>query len=250
MRPICLITGASAGIGAACARLAAQRGYDLALTYNTDPKGAEEVAKAANEAGAQTTIMQVDVADPAAVAAMYEKIDATHGRLDALINNAGIVDIASRVTEIAHDRLKRMFDVNVIGAIMVAQGAVKRMEAQHKADGGSGVIVNITSAAARLGSANQYVDYAAAKAAMDIFTKGLSDEVAGNGIRVMGIAPGLIDTEIHAKGGDPDRAARLAHMVPMGRTGSAEEIAKAVLFLMSDEASYITGSTLNVTGGR
>lgn len=245
MRPICLITGASAGIGAACARLAAQRGYDLALTYNTDPNGAEAVAAAANEAGAQTTIIQADVSDPAAVQAIYERIDKTHGRLDALINNAGIVDMAARVTEMSHDRLKRMFDVNVIGAIMVAQGAVKRMEQQQ-----SGVIVNITSAAARLGSANQYVDYAAAKAAMDIFTKGLSDEVAGSGIRVMGLAPGLIDTDIHAKGGDPDRAARLAHNVPMGRTGSAEEIATAVLFLMSDEASYITGSTLNVTGGR
>lgn len=245
MRPICLITGASAGIGAACARLAAQRGYDLALTYNTDPNGAEAVAAAANEAGAQTTIIQADVADPTAVESIYDRIDKTHGRLDALINNAGIVDMAARVTQMSHDRLKRMFDVNVIGAIMVAQGAVKRMEQQQ-----NGVIINITSAAARLGSANQYVDYAAAKAAMDIFTKGLSDEVAGNGIRVMALAPGLIDTDIHAKGGDPDRAARLAHNVPMGRTGSAEEIAKAVLFLMSDEASYITGSTLNVTGGR
>jgi len=250
MRPICLITGASAGIGAACAKLAAQRGYDLALTYNSDPGGAEAVAAVANEAGAQTTVMQLDVADPAAVAGIYEHIDKTHGRLDALINNAGIVDMTARVTEMSHDRLTRMFNVNVIGAITVAQHAVRRMEAQFEAQGRGGVIVNITSAAARLGSANQYVDYAAAKAAMDIFTKGLSDEVAAKGIRVMGVAPGLIDTEIHAKGGDPDRAARLAHMVPMGRTGSAEEIAKAVLFLMSDEASYITGSTLNVTGGR
>lgn len=245
MRPLCLITGASAGIGAACARLAAQRGYDLALTYNTDPKGAEAVAADANAAGAQTTILQCDVADPAAIAAVYAQIDATHGRLDALINNAGVVDMAARVTQMSHDRLTRMFNVNVIGAITVAQHAVRRMEAQ-----GSGAIVNITSAAARLGSANQYVDYAAAKAAMDIFTKGLSDEVAGTGIRVMGLAPGLIDTEIHAKGGDPDRAARLASGVPMGRTGSAHEVAKAVLFLLSDEASYITGSTLNVTGGR
>ena len=245
MRPVCLITGASAGIGAACARLAARRGYDLALTYNTDPKGANTVAAAAYEAGVQTLILQVDVADPAAVEAMYAQIDEKYGRLDALINNAGVVDMAARVTEMSHDRLRRMFDVNVIGAITVAQGAVRRMEAA-----GSGVIVNITSAAARLGSANQYVDYAAAKAAMDIFTKGLSDEVAGKGIRVMGIAPGLIDTEIHAKGGDPDRAARLAHNVPMGRTGSADEVAKAVLFLLCDDASYITGSTLNVTGGR
>ncbi|GLQ27022.1 SDR family oxidoreductase [Sulfitobacter pacificus] len=245
MRPVCLITGASAGIGAACACLAAQRGYDLALTYNSDPKGAEEVAAVANAAGAQALVMQVDVSNPAAIDKMYNRIDKTHGRIDALINNAGIVDQAARVTEMSHARLRQMFDVNVIGAIMVAQGAVRRMEAQ-----GSGVIVNITSAAARLGSANQYVDYAASKAAIDIFTKGLSDEVAGKGIRVMAVAPGLIDTEIHAKGGDPDRAARLARNVPMGRTGSADEIAQAVLFLLSQEASYITGSTLDVTGGR
>lgn len=244
-RPVCLITGASAGIGAACAVLAAQRGYDVALTYNSDPAGAKAVAAAAGEAGAKTHVIQCDVADPAAIEAMYATVDAEFGRLDALVNNAGIVDQAARVIQMSHTRLRQMFDVNVIGAIEVAQGAVVRMEAA-----GKGVIVNITSAAARLGSANQYVDYASSKAAMDIFTKGLSDEVAAKGIRVMAVAPGLIDTEIHAKGGDPDRAARLAHMVPMARTGSAEEVAKAVLFLLSDEASYITGSTLNVTGGR
>ncbi|KIN64622.1 Oxidoreductase, short chain dehydrogenase/reductase family protein [Sulfitobacter noctilucicola] len=244
-RPVCLITGASAGIGAACAVLASQRGYDVALTYNSDPAGAKAVAVAAGEAGAKTHVIQCDVADPAAIEAMYATVDAQFGRLDALVNNAGIVDQAARVTQMSHARLRQMFDVNVIGAIEVAQGAVVRMEAA-----GKGVIVNITSAAARLGSANQYVDYASSKAAMDIFTKGLSDEVAAKGIRVMAVAPGLIDTEIHAKGGDPDRAARLAHMVPMARTGSAEEVAKAVLFLLSDEASYITGSTLNVTGGR
>ncbi|WP_386625837.1 SDR family oxidoreductase [Sulfitobacter geojensis] len=244
-RPVCLITGASAGIGAACAVLAAQRGYDVALTYNSDPAGAKAVAAAAGEAGAKTHVIQCDVADPAAIEAMYATVDAEFGRLDALVNNAGIVDQAARVTQMSHARLRQMFDVNVIGAIEVAQGAVVRMEAA-----GKGVIVNITSAAARLGSANQYVDYASSKAAMDIFTKGLSDEVAAKGIRVMAVAPGLIDTEIHAKGGDPDRAARLAHMVPMARTGSAVEVAKAVLFLLSDEASYITGSTLNVTGGR
>lgn len=245
MRPICLITGASAGIGAACARLAAERGYDLVLTYNTDPKGAGDVAETANAAGAQTLVCQLDVTDPDAIAALYERIDSTHGRLDALINNAGVVDQAARVTQMSHARLRRMFDVNVIGAMTVAQEAVRRMETQRR-----GVIVNITSAAARLGSANQYVDYAAAKAAMDIFTKGLSDEVAPHGIRVMGVAPGLIDTEIHAKGGDPDRASRLSSSVPMQRTGSADEVAQAVLWLLSDEASYVTGSTLNVTGGR
>jgi glucose 1-dehydrogenase len=245
MRPVCLITGASTGIGAACAKLAAARGYDLALTYNTDPKGAAAVAKAAEAAGAKTLVIEVNVADPAAIDAMYRKINNTFGRLDALINNAGIVGQTARVTDLTHGRLRKMFDVNVIGAILVAQGALEMMLPHSK-----GVIINLSSAAARLGSANQYVDYAASKAAIDTFTKGLSDEVAGMGIRVMGLAPGLIETDIHAKGGDPDRVARLGGSVPMGRAGSAEEIANAVLWLMSDEASYITGSTLNVTGGR
>ncbi|MDG1171039.1 MAG: SDR family oxidoreductase [Sulfitobacter sp.] len=245
MRPVCLITGASAGIGAACARLAARRGYDLALTYNTDPKGAQAVAQDAQEAGAKTLILQADVADPAAIDALYARIDATFGRLDALINNAGIVGQTARVTDLTHDRLRQIFDVNVIGAILVAQGAVNRMEPQ-----GTGVIINISSVAARLGSANQYVDYAATKGAIDTFTKGLSDEVAPKGIRVMALAPGLIETDIHEKGGEPGRAARLGGSTPMGRAGTADEIAHAALWLMSDEASYVTGSTLNVSGGR
>lgn len=244
-RPVCLITGASAGIGAACATLAAARGYDLALTYNSDAAGADATAQAAQAAGAKTLVIKADVADPAQIDTVYAKLDAEYGQLDALINNAGIVGLATRVADLTHDRLRQMFDVNVIGAMLVAAGAVKRMEPR-----GTGTIINITSAAARLGSANQYVDYAATKAAMDIFTKGLSDEVAPSGLRVMGIAPGLIETEIHAKGGDPDRAERLASMVPMQRTGSAAEVAEAVLWLMSDSASYVTGSTLNVTGGR
>jgi len=243
-RPIALITGASAGIGAAAATLAAQRGYDVALNYNSDRAGAEAVAEAAHAAGARSVIIQADVSDPAAIEDMFAQLDA-FGPLDALINNAGIVGQTARVTDLTFDRLRRMFDVNTIGAILVAQQAIKRMEPR-----GKGVIVNVTSAAARLGSANTYVDYAAAKAAMDIFTKGLSDEVAASGIRVMGVAPGLIDTAIHGKGGDPDRASRLASGVPMQRTGSALEVAKAILFLMSDDASYVTGSTLNVTGGR
>ena len=243
-RPLCLITGASAGIGAACATLAATRGYDLVLTYNSDRAGAEAVAKACEDHGARAQILQADVADPAAIEAIFALVDAT-GPLAALVNNAGIVGDAIRVSALTHARLRQMFDVNVIGAMLVAAAAVQRMEQQR-----AGVIINITSAAARLGSANQYVDYAATKAAMDIFTKGLSDEVAAMGIRVMGVAPGLIDTQIHAKGGDPDRAARLAPNVPMQRTGSADEVAQAVLWLMSEHASYVTGSTLDVTGGR
>ncbi|QUJ75089.1 SDR family oxidoreductase [Sulfitobacter albidus] len=243
-RPLCLITGASTGIGAACARLAAAQGFDLVLTYASSRTGAEAVAADCTSAGAAVTPVQCDVTDPDQIDALYTTVDAT-GPLAALINNAGVVDDAIRVSDLTHARLRRMFDTNVIGAILVAAAAVRRMEPR-----GTGTIINVTSAAARLGSANQYVDYAASKAAMDIFTKGLSDEVAPKGLRVMGVAPGLIDTPIHAKGGDPDRAARLSSMVPMQRTGSADEIAKAVLWLMSDGASYITGSTLDVTGGR
>lgn len=243
-RPLCLITGASTGIGAACATFAAAQGYDLILTYNSDAAGAARVAADCEAAGARTRTIQADVADPLAIDRVFALVDAT-GPLAALVNNAGIVADATRVADLTHARLRQMFDVNVIGAMLVAAAAVRRMEPQ-----GKGVIINITSAAARLGSANQYVDYAATKAAMDIFTKGLSDEVAPAGLRVMAVAPGVIETPIHAKGGDPDRAARLAPGVPLRRTGSAEEVAQAVLWLMSDQASYVTGSTLDVTGGR
>ena len=244
-RPVCLITGASTGIGAACAELAAERGYDLLLTYNSDAEGAQKVAASAQGNGARTQVMQVDVASEADIHAMFSALDDQFGRIDALINNAGIVGQTARLTDMPSDRMRRIFDVNVIGAMLVAQAAVKRME-----PAGKGVIVNISSAAARLGSANQYIDYAASKAAIDTFTKGLSDEVAPSGIRVMAIAPGLISTDIHAKGGEPGRAEKLAHMVPMRRAGSAMEVAEAVLWLMSDQASYLTGSTLDVTGGR
>lgn len=245
-RKICLITGASAGIGAATARMAAERGYDLVLTYNSDPSGAEVVEEYAKEKGARVLVQKTDVADPDEIAALFGAIDAEFGRLDVLVNNAGVVDMTTRVSALTHARLRRMFDINVIGAMLVAKEAVIRMEAQ----GTGGVIVNISSAAARLGSANQYVDYAASKAAIDVFTKGLSDEVAAQNIRVNAIRPGLIETEIHAKGGEPDRAQRLSSAVPMQRTGSAEEVAEAILYLMSDAASYVTGTTLDVTGGR
>lgn len=234
-----LITGASAGIGAACARLASAAGYDLYLSYNSDADGAKASADAARAAGVSATIVQADVADPKAISDMFADIP----RLDGLINNAGIVAPTARLTDMDHARLRRMFDVNVIGAMLVAKLAVLRMD--H-----GGAIINVSSAAARLGSGNQYLDYAASKAAIDTFTKGLSDEVAAQGIRVVSVRPGIIDTDIHAKGGEPDRADRLAPMVPMKRKGSAEEVARAILWLISDEASYITGTTLDVTGGR
>lgn len=246
MKPVLLITGGSAGIGAACARIAAKKGYDLALNFRTDTTGADAVAAECRAAGAKVILCPGDVSDPEAIADVYAKVDAEFGRLDALINNAGVVDQTAKLTDMDHARLRRMFDINVIGAMLVAKEAVLRMQAQ----GDGGVIVNISSAAARLGSGNQYVDYAASKAAIDCFTKGLSDEVAADNIRVMAIRPGLIETELHAKGGEPGRADRLAHMVPMKRKGSAEEVAQAAVWLLTDEASYVTGSTLDVTGGR
>ncbi|WP_299953048.1 SDR family oxidoreductase [uncultured Roseobacter sp.] len=246
MKPVLLITGGSAGIGAACARIAAEKGYDLALNFRTDTTGADAVAAECRSAGAKVILCPGDVSDPEAIADVYAKVDAEFGRLDALINNAGVVDQTAKLTDMDHARLRRMFDINVIGAMLVAKEAVLRMQAQ----GDGGVIVNISSAAARLGSGNQYVDYAASKAAIDCFTKGLSDEVAADNIRVMAIRPGLIETELHAKGGEPGRADRLAHMVPMKRKGSAEEVAQAAVWLLTDEASYVTGSTLDVTGGR
>lgn len=233
-----LITGASAGIGASCARLAAPD-YDLYLNYRSDTAGAEAVKADCEAAGAKVTLLQGDVSEPEAVAQIFAQIP----RLDACINNAGIVGKTAQVAEYDHARLRRMFDVNVIGAIMVARDAAAKMD-------GPGVIVNVTSAAARLGSGNQYVDYAASKAAMDTFTKGFSDELAPDGIRVMAVRPGLIDTELHAKGGEPGRAQKLAHMVPLRREASPEEVARPILFLLSDGASYMTGSSIEVTGGR
>ena len=244
MRPVLLITGASAGIGAACARLAAPS-YNLALNYRSDAAGAKAVAAQAEAKGARVLLCQGDVADPADLARIFDQIDQHYGRLDALINNAGIVDQIATVADMDHARLKRMFDVNVIGAMMVAQAAAARMQAQ-----GSGAIVNMGSIAARLGSANEFVDYAASKAAIDAFTKGLANELAPQGIRVNAIRPGLIETEIHAKAGVPDRAQTLAKNIPMQRVGRPDEVASATLFLLSDAASYITGTTLDVSGGR
>lgn len=243
---IVLVTGGSTGIGAAVARMAATRGWDVAINYHSSIEAAEAVAAEVRAAGQRAFMCPGDIATAEGVARIFEALDREAGRIDALVNNAGVVDVATKVTEMTHARLRRMFDINVIGAFLAAKEAVLRMQAQ----GSGGSIVNISSAAARLGSANLYVDYAASKAAIDILTKGLSDEVAAQGIRVNGIRPGLIETEIHAKGGQPDRAQRLAHVVPMQRTGTADEVAEAVLWLMSDAASYVTGATLDVSGGR
>lgn len=243
-----LITGASTGIGAACARLAAAPGLHLALHYRSDAEGAAAVAREAEAKGASTSLLQADMAKPDDIAALFEKLDSTAPPLNWLINNAGIVDVPARVDEMSPERLTTMFGVNVVGAMLVAGAAVRRMSTRHGGAGGS--IVNVSSAAARLGSPNQYVDYAASKAAIDTLTKGLALEVAAEGIRVNAVRPGIIDTGIHARGGLPDRATDLAPTVPMARAGTAEEVARAILHLLSDAASYTTGALLDVAGGR
>lgn len=243
-----LITGASSGIGAATAVLASKHGYNIAVHYNSDLKGAQLVAQMCEREGAITHMLQGDLSKPQDVARVFSEFDAAFPKLDGLVNNAGIVDHPQRVDEMSYDRLRRMVDVNLIGPFMVAKEAVLRMSTNYGGDGG--VIVNTGSAAARLGSGGQYVDYAATKAGIDIFTKGLSDEVASEGIRVVAIRPGLIETAIHAKGGLPDRCDDLAHNVPMKRPGEADECAHAILFLLGEGASYITGTSVDVSGGR
>ena len=248
MDQVLLITGGGRGIGAATALLAAQRGYAVAVNYASNSLAADEVVRAIRAGGGTAMAVQADVGDEAQVLAMFEKVDARLGRLTALVNNAGVVDVQARVDEMSVARLERMFRINVIGSFVCAREAVRRMSTRHGGSGGA--IVNVSSAAARLGSPGQYVDYAASKGAIDTFTIGLAKEVAAEGIRVNAVRPGLIDTEIHASGGMPDRASELAPTVPMQRTGSAEEIAGAILWLLSAEASYTTMALLDVTGGR
>ncbi|MGJ7493242.1 SDR family oxidoreductase [Variovorax sp. ZT4R33] len=245
---ILLITGGGRGIGAAVALLAAQRGYAVAVNYASNSLAADEVVRTIRAGGGNAIAVQADVGDEAQVLAMFQKVDAKLGRLTALVNNAGVVDMQARVDEMSVARLERMFRINVIGSFVCAREAVRRMSTKHGGSGGA--IVNISSAASRLGSPGQYVDYAASKGAIDAFTIGLAKEVADEGIRVNAVRPGLIATDIHASGGMPERAAMLAPTVPMKRVGSAEEIAGAVLWLLSPEASYTTAALLDVTRGR
>lgn len=248
MSKVVLVTGGSRGIGAATALLAAQQGYAVAVNYTANSLAADEVVRQIRAGGGQAVAVQADVADEAQVLGMFAKIDAKLGRLSALVNNAGVVDVSARVEDMSMARWRRMFDINVIGTLLCAREAVRRMSHRHGGEGGA--IVNVSSAAARLGSPGQYVDYAAAKGAVDAFTIGLAKEVAAEGIRVNAVRPGLIETDIHASGGLPDRVRDLAHQVPMQRGGSAEEVAQAIVWLLSDAASYTTMSLLDVSGGR
>jgi len=245
---VVVITGGSRGIGRAAALAAAARGYRIVVGYVSNAAAAKEVVASIEAKNGKAIAVQCDVGKEGDILKLFEAAD-KFGTLGVLVNNAGIVGKSGvRVDEMSAERIQEMMAVNVTGSILCAREAVKRMSTKHGGKGG--VIVNISSVAAKLGAPNTYVDYAASKGAIDSFTLGLGLEVAGEGIRVAGIRPGLIDTEIHAAGGEPDRAHRLAHMVPMKRVGQAEEIANAIVWLMSDEASYVTSTTLDVSGGR
>ena len=244
---VVVITGGSRGIGRAAALAAAARGFRVVVGYASNQAAANDVVAQIEASNGKAIAVRCDVGSEADILALFKAADA-FGPLGALVNNAGIVGPSARVEDMTAERIQRMMAVNVTGSILCAREAVKRLSTRNGGQGG--VIVNLSSVAAKLGSPNTYVDYAASKGAINSFTVGLGYEVAAEGIRVAGIRPGLIDTEIHASGGEPDRAHRLAHVVPMKRVGTAEEVANAIVWLISDEASYVTSAILDVSGGR
>lgn len=248
MKRVLLITGGSRGIGAATALLAAQDGWAVAVNYASNQAAADQVVQAIQDAGGQAIAVQGDVADEAQILSMFATVDQQLGPISGLVNNAGVVDVTARVEDMSWQRLERMMRINVMGSIVCAREAVRRMSPRHGGQGG--VIVNLSSVAARLGAPAQYADYAASKGAIDTFTVGLSKELAAENIRVNAVRPGVIDTDIHASGGLPNRARDLAPQIPMQRAGTAEETAQAIVWLLSDKASYVTGTSLDVTGGR
>ena len=249
MTRVTLITGASQGIGAATARLLAQRGHSLLIHFAHRADLAQAVADECLRLGApQAIIVQADLANEADVMGLFARADASLPRLTGLVNNAGIVDRTARLDAMDGERLQRMLAVNVLGPMLCAREAVRRMS--HRHGGAGGVIVNVSSSAVRTGSPALYVDYAASKGAIDVFTGGLAKEVAAEGVRVVGVRPGITDTGIHATGGEPDRAARMAPQLPMGRAAQPQEVGEAIAWLLSDAASYTAGAILDVTGGR
>jgi len=245
---LAIVTGGSRGVGAATARRLAHDGWNVLLTYRTDASAAAEVVADCRSAGAWASAVQVDVADETQVDALFADLPPEAGPLRALVNNAGIVAPTSTVADMTADRIRRTLDVNVVGVLLCARNAIRLMATSR--GGGGGAIVNVSSRAAVLGSPGEYVDYAAAKAAVDTVTTGLATEVAAEGIRVNSVRLGLIATDIHARNGEPGRLDRLAPSVPLGRPGTAEEAAAAICWLVGDEASYTTGAHLDVGGGR
>lgn len=247
-RGVAIVTGASRGIGRATALLAAERGYDVCVNYVQDARAADETVAAIERAGRRAIAVRADVRSEIDVTAMFAEVDRHLGPLDALVNNAGILDRQTRLDTMTADRLERVFGVNAIGAFLCAREAVRRMSTKHGGRGGA--IVNVSSAAARIGSAGEYIDYAASKGALETMTLGLAREVAEEGIRVNAVRAGHIYTDIHAGGGQPNRVQRLSGTIPMKRGGEPIEVARAILWLLSPDASYVTGTFLDVTGGR
>lgn len=248
MGKVLLITGGGRGIGAATARLAAAQGYAIAVNYQRNVAAARAVVAELETAGARAIAVQADVALEAEVLRMFETVDAELGRLTHLVNNAGILEQQMRLEQMSLERMRAVFDTNILGSFLCAREAVRRMSTRNGGSGGA--IVNVSSAASRLGSPHEYIDYAASKGAIDTLTLGLSKEVAAEGIRINAVRPGIIHTEIHARGGEPGRADRLAPLLPMQRSGTAEEVAECIVWLLSDAASYVTGALLDVAGGR
>jgi NAD(P)-dependent dehydrogenase (short-subunit alcohol dehydrogenase family) len=246
--PVLLVTGGSRGIGAAVSVAAAQHGWAVAVNNASNKEAAEAVVATIREAGGEAIAIAGDVGKPEDIKSIFATIDAHFGHLDGLVNNAGIVGVIQRLDEMTPERIDRMFRVNVTGSMLVAAEAVRRMSTRHGGKGG--VIVNVSSLAATLGGGGQYVDYAASKGAIDTFTVGLAREVAAEGIRVNAVRPGIIDTDIHAAAGLPDRARDIAPQLPMKRAGTADEVADSILYLLGPHASYITGALLDVSGGR
>lgn len=248
MSKVMLVTGASRGIGAATAKLAATKGYALCLNFRERQDAAEQLLSELQRNGTHAIAVEADIADEAQVSRLFAALDAEFGRLDVLVNNAGMLDQQARLDGISGARLERVFAVNVFGSFYCAREAVKRMSTRYGGQGGA--IVNVSSMAARLGAPNEYIDYAAAKGAIDSMTIGLAKEVAAERIRVNAVRPGLIETDIHASGGEPGRVERLRASIPLGRGGQAEEVAEAIIWLASENSSYTTGTFLDVSGGR